>query len=34
METAVLGAVLTEPMLQALRRLAQEEETTRRYGFG
>lgn len=33
-ETAVLGAVLTEPMLQALRRLAQEEETTRRYGFG
>ncbi|MET9451222.1 MerR family transcriptional regulator [Streptomyces cinerochromogenes] len=32
-ETAVLGAVLTEPMLQALRRLAQEEESTRRYGF-
>ncbi|MFD5796770.1 MerR family transcriptional regulator [Streptomyces diastatochromogenes] len=33
METAVLGAVLTEPMLQALRRLAQEEESGRRYGF-
>ncbi|MEU1401149.1 MerR family transcriptional regulator [Streptomyces sp. NPDC005728] len=32
-ETAVLGAVLTEPMLQALRRLAQEEESGRRYGF-
>ncbi|MFI0167121.1 MerR family transcriptional regulator [Streptomyces sp. NPDC017095] len=32
-ETAVLGAVLTEPMLQALRRLAQEEESARRYGF-
>lgn len=32
-ETAVLGAVITEPMLQALRRLAQEEESGRRYGF-
>ncbi|GAB1338026.1 MerR family transcriptional regulator [Streptomyces sp. E-15] len=32
-ETAVLGTVLTEPMLQALRRLAQEEESARRYGF-
>ncbi|AKJ10577.1 transcriptional regulator [Streptomyces incarnatus] len=32
-ETAVLGSVLTEPMLQALRRLAQEEESGRRYGF-
>ncbi|MFC9925190.1 MerR family transcriptional regulator [Streptomyces sp. NPDC127190] len=32
-ETAVLGSVLTEPMLQALRRLAQEEESARRYGF-
>ncbi|POX63861.1 transcriptional regulator [Streptomyces sp. Ru62] len=32
-ETAVLGAVLTEPILQALRRLAQEEESARRYGF-
>ncbi|MFJ4583361.1 MerR family transcriptional regulator [Streptomyces echinatus] len=32
-ETAVLGAVLTEPMLGALRRLAQEEESARRYGF-
>lgn len=31
-EVAVLGAVLVEPMLQALHRLAQEEETTRRYG--
>ncbi|MEU5538409.1 MerR family transcriptional regulator [Streptomyces sp. NPDC020362] len=30
-ETAVLGTVLTEPMLQALRRLAQEEEMGRRH---
>ncbi|MEU2780087.1 MerR family transcriptional regulator [Streptomyces sp. NPDC007162] len=30
---AVAGAVLVEPMLQALHRLAQEEETARRYGF-
>lgn len=33
-ETAVLGAILVEPMLQALHRLAQEEESARRYGFG
>ncbi|MFE0513163.1 MerR family transcriptional regulator [Streptomyces sp. NPDC058964] len=32
-ETALLGAILTEPMLQALHRLAQEEESARRYGF-
>ncbi|MFE5817199.1 MerR family transcriptional regulator [Streptomyces sp. NPDC056479] len=32
-EFAVLGAILNEPTLQALHRLAQEEETTRRYGF-
>ncbi|MFI5797158.1 MerR family transcriptional regulator [Streptomyces sp. NPDC051677] len=32
-EAAVLGAILVEPMLQALRRLAQEEESARRYGF-
>ncbi|GHH22677.1 MerR family transcriptional regulator [Streptomyces rubradiris] len=32
-ETAVLGAVLNEPLLRALHRLAQEEETARRYGF-
>ncbi|WP_328874056.1 MerR family transcriptional regulator [Streptomyces sp. NBC_00287] len=32
-EVAVLGAVLVEPMLQALHRLAQEEESTRRYGY-
>lgn len=32
-EIAVLGAVLAEPMLLALRRLAQEEESARRYGF-
>ncbi|GHB65277.1 transcriptional regulator [Streptomyces viridiviolaceus] len=32
-EFAVLGAILNEPVLQALHRLAQEEETTRRYGF-
>lgn len=32
-ETAVLGAILNEPVLQALHRLAQEEESARRYGF-
>ncbi|MFE3166476.1 MerR family transcriptional regulator [Streptomyces sp. NPDC059224] len=32
-EVAVASAVLVEPMLQALHRLAQEEETARRYGF-
>ncbi|MFE6174236.1 MerR family transcriptional regulator [Streptomyces sp. NPDC056464] len=32
-EFAILGAILNEPTLQALHRLAQEEETTRRYGF-
>ncbi|MEU5277817.1 MerR family transcriptional regulator [Streptomyces asoensis] len=32
-ETAVLGAILVEPMLRALHRLAQEEESARRYGF-
>ncbi|MFI5822602.1 MerR family transcriptional regulator [Streptomyces rishiriensis] len=32
-EAAVLGAILLEPMLQALHRLAQEEESARRYGF-
>ncbi|OIK07007.1 MerR family transcriptional regulator [Streptomyces monashensis] len=32
-EFAILGAVLNEPVLQALHRLAQEEETARRYGF-
>ncbi|MCX4765229.1 MerR family transcriptional regulator [Streptomyces sp. NBC_01275] len=32
-ETAVLAAILVEPMLQALHRLAQEEESARRYGF-
>lgn len=32
-ETAVLGVVLAEPVLQALHRLAQEEEAARRYGF-
>ncbi|WP_037677620.1 MerR family transcriptional regulator [Streptomyces griseus] len=32
-EVAVLGAVLVQPMLQALHRLAQEEESARRYGF-
>ncbi|MFD5265934.1 MerR family transcriptional regulator [Streptomyces sp. NPDC058335] len=32
-ETAVLGTILVEPMLQALHRLAQEEESARRYGF-
>jgi DNA-binding transcriptional MerR regulator len=33
-EVAVLGVVLVEPMLRALHRLAQEEESTRRYGYG
>jgi DNA-binding transcriptional MerR regulator len=32
-EFAVLGAILNEPVLRALHRLAQEEESTRRYGF-
>ncbi|GGN12819.1 MerR family transcriptional regulator [Streptomyces fuscichromogenes] len=32
-EAAVASAVLVEPMLQALHRLAQEEESARRYGF-
>ncbi|MDR6977558.1 DNA-binding transcriptional MerR regulator [Streptomyces sp. 3330] len=32
-EAAVLGAILVEPMMQALHRLAQEEESARRYGF-
>ncbi|MFG2132034.1 MerR family transcriptional regulator [Streptomyces sp. NPDC048751] len=32
-EIAVLGAVLVQPMLQSLHRLAQEEESARRYGF-
>ncbi|MEV7887973.1 MerR family transcriptional regulator [Streptomyces sp. NPDC002817] len=32
-EVAVLGVVLVEPMLRALHRLAQEEESTRRYGY-
>ncbi|MFI9154779.1 MerR family transcriptional regulator [Streptomyces sp. NPDC053367] len=32
-EFAVLGAILNEPVLQALHRLAQEEESARRYGF-
>ncbi|MFJ3666617.1 MerR family transcriptional regulator [Streptomyces sp. NPDC090106] len=32
-EVAVLGVVLVEPMLRALHRLAQEEETARRYGY-
>ncbi|MFF9626989.1 MerR family transcriptional regulator [Streptomyces griseosporeus] len=32
-EFAVLGAILNEPTLQALHRLAQEEESVRRYGF-
>ncbi|KOG34638.1 MerR family transcriptional regulator [Streptomyces resistomycificus] len=32
-EIAVLGAVLVQPMLQSLHRLAQEEESGRRYGF-
>ncbi|MFI6566628.1 MerR family transcriptional regulator [Streptomyces sp. NPDC050534] len=33
-ETAVLGVILAQPILQALHRLAQEEESARRYGFG
>ncbi|MEU2061466.1 MerR family transcriptional regulator [Streptomyces sp. NPDC013455] len=33
-EFAILGAILNEPVLKALHRLAQEEESTRRYGFG
>lgn len=32
-EFAILGAILNEPLLRALHRLAQEEESTRRYGF-
>jgi DNA-binding transcriptional MerR regulator len=32
-EFAVLGAIINEPILQSLHRLAQEEETARRYGF-
>ncbi|MFF0018212.1 MerR family transcriptional regulator [Streptomyces sp. NPDC005374] len=32
-EFAILGAILNEPLLQALHRLAQEEESSRRYGF-
>jgi hypothetical protein len=32
-ETAVAGAIFVEPVLQALHRLAQEEESARRYGF-
>ncbi|MFK4099194.1 MerR family transcriptional regulator [Streptomyces sp. NPDC019531] len=32
-EFAILGAILNEPLLQSLHRLAQEEESTRRYGF-
>ncbi|OLZ66846.1 transcriptional regulator [Streptomyces sp. IMTB 2501] len=32
-EFAILGAILNEPVLQALHRLAQEEESSRRYGF-
>ncbi|WP_369172594.1 MerR family transcriptional regulator [Streptomyces sp. R28] len=32
-EFAILGAILNEPVLQALHRLAQEEESTRRDGF-
>jgi DNA-binding transcriptional MerR regulator len=32
-ESAVISAVLVEPMLQALHRLGQEEESARRYGF-
>ena len=33
MEIAVLSAILNEPVLLSLRRLAQEEESARRYGF-
>lgn len=32
-EAAVASAVLLEPVLRALHRLAQEEESTRRYGI-
>ncbi|ALV33303.1 MerR family transcriptional regulator [Streptomyces sp. CdTB01] len=32
-EFAVLGSILNEPVLRALHRLAQEEESARRYGF-
>lgn len=32
-EAAVLGTIVVEPMMQALHRLAQEEESARRYGF-
>jgi len=32
-EFAILGAIINEPILKSLHRLAQEEETTRRYGF-
>ncbi|MFH8975379.1 hypothetical protein [Streptomyces sp. NPDC017890] len=32
-ECAVLGAILDEPVFQALHRPAQEEKTARRYGF-
>jgi DNA-binding transcriptional MerR regulator len=32
-EFAILGAIVNEPILQSLHRLAQEEETARRYGF-
>jgi DNA-binding transcriptional MerR regulator len=32
-EFAILGAIINEPVLQSLHRLAQEEESTRRYGF-
>jgi DNA-binding transcriptional MerR regulator len=32
-ETAVAGAIFVEPVLQALHRLAQKEESARRYGF-
>ena len=32
-EFAILGAILNEPALQALHRLAQEEESARRFGF-
>ena len=32
-EFAILGAIINEPILQTLHRMAQEEETTRRYGF-
>ncbi|MGI5458242.1 MerR family transcriptional regulator [Streptomyces sp. CA-249302] len=32
-EFAILGAIINEPILQSLHRLAQEEESARRYGF-